>query len=269
MHACLNLRRVMLKATISLLSFLPANPTSAQRSALSLEEVLQHLESNSRLYEATSPDFFCDEHVVSIKSSLNVRERTVTDSIFRVERRTSGPIKRLIESREIKAVNGHPSTKKELPGPITLQGVFSGGLDVVSTAQTSCMRYAFDPRNSDPSTKYYAIEFATLPDVQRRPRCSFSEDTNGHILIDKGTMQVERMDLVTPHHAFLPGLEGIWRISITYGSVDLDSRRFRMPQTIASTLTWSDSGGLTVWSFDAMYSNYHKLGVTAYILPVQ
>ncbi|WP_187290267.1 hypothetical protein [Terriglobus saanensis] len=252
-----------------LLALLPVNPALAQSSALSLEEALQHLESNSRLYQATAPDFFCNEHVVSTKSSLNVRERTVTDSIFRVERRISGHNKRLIESREVKAVNGHPSTRSELPGPITLQGVFSGGLDVVSTGQTSCMRYAFDPGSSDPSTNHYAIQFATLPEEQRRPGCSLSEDTNGRILVDKGTMQVEQMDLVTPHHVFLSGLEGIWRISITYGTVDLDNHRFRMPKTIVSTLTWSDIGGVTVWSFDATYSNYHKFGVSAYILPVQ
>jgi hypothetical protein len=67
---------------------------------------------------------------------------TVTDSLFRVTRNLSGT---LIEEHEVKAVNGSPPNGGRIGGPMSVCGVFSGGLDTVSLRQKACMSYTLQP----------------------------------------------------------------------------------------------------------------------------
>jgi hypothetical protein len=130
---------------ISLVAFLGfSSVLCAQRGKMStLEEILQRLEANLNHYDTGVPSIFCDEHVISSRVAPGQRDQdTITDSVFRLER-TSNPdhTTTLVESREIKNVNGKPATAQNTDGPTMLSGWFEGGLAVVSLDQTACMNY--------------------------------------------------------------------------------------------------------------------------------
>jgi hypothetical protein len=80
--------------------------------------------------------------VVSSLSYAKKLQSTVTDSVFRVVRTSSGT---LTESHEIQAVNGTPAKGEHVGGPTSLSGVFTGGLDAVSLRQRACMSYTLQP----------------------------------------------------------------------------------------------------------------------------
>jgi hypothetical protein len=256
--------RVDRVAIIALLGALVASHAALAQPASkpTLDEVLQKLDANLHRYDTQVPDFFCSEHVVSSLTYANKRQVSVNDSIFRLKRVTHPDgITVLDESREAKAGNGSVE-EKQIQGPTTLGGVFSGGLDVVSLDQQSCMSYTLEPTKPG---KPYVIQFATLPG--KRDNCLLTEESKGRVDIDPATMQVKRMELVAPHHIIVPNTVGVWRIQIDYASVVLDGRTFRMPKTILSTASSIYDGFETVWAFNADYSNYHKLEVSSRILP--
>lgn len=241
---------------------LPAAALAQSASSPTLDEVLQQLDANLHRYDAQVPDFFCSEHVVSSLTYGHKSQVSVNDSIFRLKRVTHpNGITTLDESRETKAGNGTVE-EKQIQGPTTLSGVFSGGLDLVSLEQQSCMSYALEPTKQGQS---YVIRFATLPG--NHANCLLTEQGNGRVFIDPATMQVQRMELVVPHHVIVPLTIGVWRIQIDYAPVLLDGRTFWMPATIASTAVATYDDRETEWAFNARYSNYHKLEVTSRILP--
>lgn len=254
-------RRIAALALLGVL-VLPAEALAQPASPPTLDDVLRQLDANLHRYDAQVPDFFCSEHAISSLTYTNTHQITVNDSIFRLKRVTHADgITTLDESRETKAVNGSVA-EKQIQGPTTLSGVFSGGLDVVSLDQQSCMSYALEPAKPG---KPYVIQFATLPG--KHDHCLLIEESSGRVFIDPATMQVQRMELVVPNHIIVPQTVGVWRIRIDYAPVLLDERTFWMPTTIASTAVSSYDGNLTEWAFNARYSNYHKLEVTSRILP--
>jgi hypothetical protein len=252
-------------AALALLGVLAASHTALAQPASPpmLDDVLQQLDANLHHYEAQVPDFFCSEHVVSSQTYNHKLQISINDSIFRLERVSHpGDAARFEESREAKAINGTPVEGKQIHGPTILSGVFSGGLDVVSLSQQSCMSYALEPtKPGEP----YVIQFATLPG--KHANCLLTEESSGRVFIDPATMQVKRMELIAPHHTILPQTIGVWRITIDYSPVLLEERTFWMPATIASTAITTYDENQTVWAFDAVYSNYHKLEVSFRILP--
>jgi hypothetical protein len=134
---------------------------------------LLRLEGNLNHYDKQVPNFFCNEHVVSSLTYGQKRQSTVTDSVFRVTRALSGT---LAESREIKAVNGTPANVERVGGPVSLSGVFSGGLYAVSLRQKACMSYILQPIQSGHSGEPYVIQFTTLPNTKRRSECVLKEE---------------------------------------------------------------------------------------------
>lgn len=257
--------RVERVAALALLGVfvLPAAALAQAASLPTLDEVLRQLDANLHRYDAQVPDFFCSEHVVSSLTYGHKSQISVNDSIFRLKRVTHpNGITVLDESRETRAMNGTPVEGKQIHGPTILSGVFSGGLDLVSLDQQSCMSYALEPVKPG---KPYVIQFATLPG--KHAHCLLAEEGNGRVFIDPATMQVKQMELVVPHHLILPATEGVWRIRIDYSPVLLDGRTFWMPATIVSTAISTYDDRETEWAFNARYSDYHKLEVTSRILP--
>lgn len=241
----------------------PAAAVAQTASSPTLNEVLRQLDANLRRYDAEVPDFFCSEHVVSSLTYGHKRQLSVNDSIFRLKRVThANGTTALEESRETKATNGTPVEGKQISGPTILSGVFSGGLDIVSLDQQSCMTYTLEPTKPG---KPYVIQFATLPG--KHDHCLLTEQGNGRVFIDPATMQVERMELTVPQHTIIPQTVGVWRILIDYGTVQLDGRTFWVPVTIVSTALSTYDDNETEWAFNARYSDYHKLEVTSRILP--
>jgi hypothetical protein len=232
-----------------------------------LEEILSQLDRNLQHYQTNVPNLFCEEHVVSKLVYGEKHQVAATDSIFRLERRPDADrAKNFVESREITAINGSPAKGSHIGGPAILTGVFSRGLDAVSLSQTACMHYALQPVKPETLSHPYVVEFSTLPKNQRPSTCLIDEGT-GQVFVDRDTMQVTRMELTVPHHVINPGEVGTWHISVSYAPVLLGGNTFWMPAAITSTATPTDTYVPTVWSFDARYTNYHKLEVTSRILP--
>jgi hypothetical protein len=267
MERLCRVRHHRLQATLLLSLIAPFCSAGAQQAAPpTLDEILLRLENNLDRYDKQVPNFFCNEHVVSLLSYGTKQQSTITDSVFRVTRNLSGT---LIEEHEIKVVNGTPANGERVGGPVTLGGVFSGGLDAVSLRQKACMSYTLQPIQPGGSGEPYIIEFTTLRNPKLRAECVLKEEGSGRVFIDPVTLQVTRMELMAPHHAISPGEAGVWNISINFAAVSFAGQTFWMPTTITSTATPSEVYVPTAYSFSARYSDYHKLEVTSHIVPPQ
>ena len=263
-------------AAIVLLAIAVAlRPAPAQQEQPpTFEQILQRLEGNLLHYQAVVPSFFCDEHVVSRQNLRGVGStRTVTDSTFRLKRTLNhDDTTTLVESREVKAINGKPAKGDSVAGPVVLQEAFAGGLALVSASQTACMRYTLEPIKPG-SPAAYVVRFSTLPG-KPRPGCLLEEQGAGRVFIDPATMQITRIELTVPHHIIIPGsrtqmrMEGPWTVGVDYAPVELEGQTFWMPKRITSTaISPGDDAGN--WMFIATYSNFHKLEVTTKILPAE
>lgn len=252
-----------------------SSPLAAQRTQPpTLDQILARLQANLDHDDAKLPSLFCDEHVLSSRIQPNTRDQnTVTDSIFRL-RRTPQPnhTTALVESREIKTVDGKPATSQDMDGPALLSGIFEGGLAVVSLSQKACMDYTLQPISKRHPAKPYAIRFATLP--KPADSCFLQEKSKGQVLIDPASMQVTHLEIMTPHHtiqpgsAFSPRIMGKRALTVDYAPVLLGGETFWLPSSISmQTTTGSGTFHETLWSFRAAYRNYHRLEVTTRILP--
>jgi hypothetical protein len=240
-----------------------------------LNEILQRLEANLNHYDTSVPSLFCDEHVISQVNSGLPNQDTVTDSVFRLKR-TANPdhTTTLVESREIKNVNGKPATSQNIDGPAMLSGAFEGGLAVVSLKQTACTNYALQRTNKKRPTEPYIVRFATVLTPQNSTDCLLQENSKGRVFIEPASMQITHLELETPRHTIIPGdsytspVIGKRIVIVDYAPVMLGGATFWMPSTITMNAT-SGSGTFhpIVWSFRATYRNYHKLEVTSRILP--
>jgi len=264
-------------AAISLIVSLGfSSALGAQRAKTStMDEILERLETNLNHYDAGVPSFFCEEHVVSQVEPGLRDQNTVTDSIFRLKRAPSPDhTTTLVESREIKTVNGKPATSQDMDGPTLISGAFEGGLAVVSLNQTSCMNYTLQRTNRSRPDEPYMIRFATVLTPHNTAGCLLQENSKGRAFIDPASMQVTHLELTTPRHVIDAGgpygspavAERV--LTVDYAPVLLGGESFWMPSTIASRTT-SGSGTFhaVVWSYRASYRNYHKLEVTSRIVP--
>jgi hypothetical protein len=248
----------------------------AQRAKTpTLDEMLQRIEANLNDYDRGVPSFFCDEQVLSQVEPGLRNQNTVTDSVFRLKR-TANPdhTTTLVESREIKSVDGKPATKQDMDGPALLSGAFEGGLAVVSLNQTACMNYALARSHRNRSSEPYMIRFATVLTPRNSAECLLQENSKGHVVIDPASMQITHLELTTPRHTIIPGnaytspVVGRRVVTVDYAPVLLGGKTFWMPSTITMRATsGSEAFHTTVWSYRATYANYHKLEVTSRILP--
>lgn len=253
-------------------AFMAAFPSSlAQKvSSPTLDQILLQLESNLHRYDSQVPNFFCNEHVVSSTSYDRQRQSTITDSVFRLERNAKpNGVSTLVESREVKTVNGSSAEGKQIAGPSILTGVFSGGLDTVSQSQRTCMRYTLEPVKQGSSDEPYVVQFATLPGSHYSSACVLQEEGFGRVVIDPASMQVLRMELTAPHHIIFPSETGVWEISVDYAPVRFGNQSFWMPTKISSKAVPSEAYAPTAYSFDASYTEYHKLEVSSRIVPLR
>jgi hypothetical protein len=240
-----------------------------------LEEILRQLDANLHHYDAAVPSLFCSEHAVSEVWPGAANENTVTDSIFRL-RRTAAPGKTaaLVESREIQKVNGKPASSQNIDGPTLLSGVFEGGLAVISLSQQACMRYELEPGKKKRPGAPYTIRFATALTPQNAANCLLQESSKGRAFIDPASMEITHLELTTPHHviapadAWSPPVTGKRVLTVDYAPLELGGGTFWMPATITmQAIRGENSFHKTIWSFQATYSNYHKLEVTTRIVP--
>ncbi len=248
----------------------------AQRAkAPSLEEILERLEANLNRYDTSIPSLFCDEHVVSqVEPDLRNPE-TITDSVFRLKRAANPDhTTTLVESREIKNVNGKPPASQDMDGPTLLSGAFEGGLAVVSLNQTVCMNYTLQRINRSRPAAPYVVRFATVLTPQNTAKCLLQENSKGRVFIDPASMQIAHLEFTTPRHVLNSGNSyespgaGKRDLTVDYAPVLLGGETFWMPSTIVlHVISGSGTFHRIVWSFRATYRNYHKLEVKSRILP--
>ena len=241
--------------------------------APSLDEILQRLEANLNHYDKSVPSFFCDEHVVSQVMPGRDQE-TVTDSVFRLKRTAeANHTTSLVESREIKKVNGKAASSQDMKGPSLVSGAFEGGLDIVSLNQRGCMKYALQPINAKRPKEPYVVGFATALTRENFAECLLQEKSSGRVFVDPASMQITRLELTTPHHAIIPwsagspAVTGKRELTVEYSPVELGGDTFWMPSSITSRDTSKGGFDVTVWSYRATYRNYHRLEVKSRILP--
>lgn len=242
------------------------------KKALGLGEVLQRLDANLKAYDAGVPSLFCDEHVVSSRTEPRERDlNTVTESVFRLKRtpQTDGSTV-LVESREIKRVDGRAATSQAVGVPTLLSGIFEGGLAVVSVGQTSCMNYKLE-RAKGPGQDL-VVRFTTVLMPSNTADCFLQEKSKGRVVIDAASMQVKRLEIDTPRHVieaanrYEPEEFGRRELSVDYAPVALGSETYWMPSAIGMRTTSGSDFGKTVWTFEARYRNYHRLEVKSRIL---
>jgi hypothetical protein len=193
---------------ISLVAFLGfSSALCAQRAKTpTLEEILQRLETNLKHYDNSVPSLFCDEHAISQVEPGLPNQNTTTDSVFRLKRTAnSDHTTTLVESREIKNVDGKPATKQNMDGPTLLSGAFEGGLAVVSLNQTACMNYALQRINRNRPTELDVVRFATVLTPQNSANCLLQENSKGRVFIDPASMQITHLELTTPRHTIISG----------------------------------------------------------------
>lgn len=266
-----------LSAATSFLAFLGfSSGLYAQRAKTpTLEEILERLQANLKHYDTGVPSFFCDEHVVSQMEPDLRKHNATSDSIFRMKRTANpGDGTTLVESREIKELNGKPPASQDLKGPSLVSGAFEGALAVVSLSQRACMKYTLKRIHKDHPAEPYIIRFVTALTPENSGDCLLQEKSSGRVLVDPASMQITRLELTTPHHTIVPGtwdaskIVGKRVLTVDYAPVVLGGESFWMPSTITSQDT-SGSGTyhVTVWSYRATYRNYHRLEVRSRILP--
>ena len=249
-----------------------ASAVGAQQAKTpTLDEILQRLEANLNHYDTALPNLFCDEHVDSRIEPDFGHDNAVIDSVFRLKRtEDSDHTASLVESREIKKVNGEPATPKRAKVPSLLSGVFEGGFAVVSMSQKACMKYTLERiHQGEP----YVIRFATALTAENKAGCLLQERGSGRVVIDPASMEITHLELTTPHHVinpgelFMPPVVGKWVLEVDYARVVLDGDSFWMPSAISSRDVGKEGFRVTVWSFEAAYRNYHRLEVKSRILP--
>ena len=236
-----------------------------------LQAILESLEANREFYRTHIPAFFCSEHVVSRLDTgrrLEHKQVSVTDSVFHltpVNAPNQAPD--LIESRSEMEINGSPSTRTELQGPVILSNVFSRGLDNVSLSQKGCARYSLIPASGNQNKDIQNVHFESVQGPLNSPGCVFAEVVSGSVTFDKHVQQVTRINATVPRHLIArPADFGRWDISVEYGPVSLGAHTYWVPQRIGATLVPLDEDD-AVWRFTATYSGFHKYEVESHILP--
>jgi VWFA-related protein len=265
-------------------------PVTRSASDPATGELLLHVWGNYAAYLSSIPNVFADEHVVSsltttsynspLKQGVHDSEvsstfDSTTDSIFRLKRFSAdGKTADLIESREVKYVNGHAAAKDQsLTGPAILIGAFSRAPNILSPELKDCYDYRLLPnmRHKPGEALLFlhdvqVLEYALKSPLPTGAECPVSEQTVGRVFIDPSSMQIVRLEQQRPRHDEGSGHPVVWSWSIDYARVTMDGKHFWLPKTISSKSSSLD-GGRYKWSFLATYSNYHLMTVTSTILP--
>ena len=271
-----------------------ANGTDQDR----LDDILARLEKNVRDFRKSVPNFFCSEHAVSTMEpgpGFIFVLRETSESVFRVHRVIEANGMRLEESRTVRTVNGKPPANEASPldSPMAVFGVFSTGLDMVSTVTKACFQFQLEPERAHHEHDPLVIDFQELPDGERDARCQYAKNITGKAYVDPVLMRVVRLESKTKDHEMQGGMKGTWSWRIDYAPVPLGEKTFWLPSRIRSTevanreqdsngslqITGgrggsgrggsSASGGghdpLT-YGLDEKYSDYHLLHVTAKVM---
>ncbi|MBS1799814.1 MAG: hypothetical protein JSS95_08320 [Acidobacteria bacterium] len=247
--------------------FAQQHAVNSAAPAPSLHEILIRLQQNLWDYESNVPNFFAEEHVVSVLQQEGARDiKTTTDSIFRLRRSAAaiGEPHTLTETREIKTVNKKAAKGSDIQGPAIFTGAFSTGLSVVSLEMSRCLDYTLEPSGELNHAPAIVISYVIKPDMLGDESCPGPEKQSGRAWFDPAGLHVLRIEMAIPNHKDNHDVRTFWTWSVDYAPVTFDFRQFWMPKTITSKAVANSDP--IVWSFTATYSNYHKLTVSSHII---
>jgi hypothetical protein len=253
-------------ARTPLACLLPCFATAlAQTPPPTLDQLLSQVETNTEQYKATVPNFFCDEHITSQEHrDGKLKHETTLDALFRVSR-SAPPNGTLEESREIKAINGKPSSAKKLTMPISFSGGFSGALaKFLSAEHRQCFDYQSDPAATvSPGTE--AFNFTARQTAAKLPACSsIQPGTTGKFVIDSATAQVTHIERTVPN-PIGENQSVFGTAAVDFTPVTLNGKSFWLPSTVTAFTT--ETPKTSAFRFTAKYSNYHRFSASSTILP--
>ena len=233
-----------------------------QQPTPALDQLLSHVEANTEQYKTTVPSFLCDEHITSQElRDGKLKHETTIDGVFRVTR--SGET--LEESREVKTINGEPSSTKKLNMPISFSGGFSGALaKFLSAERRECFNYRSDPSAPvSPGTE--AFTFTAREAAAKQPACStIQPGTTGRFVVDSATMQVTHIERTVPN-PIGRDQSVLGTAAVDFAPVNLNGKSFWLPSTVTAFTT--DTPKTSAFRFTAKYSNYHRFTASSTILP--
>jgi hypothetical protein len=244
----------------------PAAVAKAQLSTPSLDQILTRVEANTEQYKVSVPSFLCDEHITSQElHDGKIKHETTVDAVFRVAR-SAAQKGTLSESREVKAIDGKPSSNSKISMPISFSGGFSGALDkFLSADHRKCFDYKPDSTTASPPGTA-AFTFAAREATANDSACtSIQPGTTGRFVIDSAALQVTHIERTVPQsvgkdHVVLGTAE------VDFAPVNLSGKSFWLPVTITASTT--ETPKTNAFRFTARYSNYHRFAANSTILPV-
>jgi hypothetical protein len=260
------MRLSSLSARTALVCLIPCFTTAlAQAPSTALDQLLSRVETNTEQYKATVPNFFCDEHIISQEHrDGKLKHETAIDAVFRVTR-SPPPSDALEESREIKAINGEPSTTKKLNMPLSFSGGFSGALaKFLSAEHRQCFDYQPD-RSASVSPGTEAFTFTARQTAAKLPVCSsIQPGTTGRFVIDSATTQVTHIERTVPN-PIGRDQSVLGTAAVDFTPITLNGKSFWLPSTITAFTT--ETPKTSAFHFTAKYSNYHHFAASSIILP--
>lgn len=239
--------------------------SQAQQPSPSMEQLLSRVEANTEQYKSTVPSFLCEEHITSQElHDGKLKHATTVEALFRVTR-SSSPAAPLDESREVRTIDGQPSTDKKLRLPISFSGGFGGALSkYLSVERRQCFDYQPDDAYAGPAgTNGYT--FIPRPAAANEPVCaSILPGTTGKFVVDSTSMQVLHIERTVPHPIGRDH-DVLGTVAVDFAPVTLNGASFWLPRTI--TALTSETPKTNAFHFTAQYSNYHRFAASSTILP--
>lgn len=231
-----------------------------------LDQVLGRVQGNIAEFQASLPDFVCNERITSSRLAGNrVTARVVNESVF-ASSASKDPLseQKSREVREMISIDGQKVEKETEPrGPFILIGGFSGAAAAIFDKRVAEYRnYRLEPE----SRGLLVIAFETKKGqtgigAYTGGRKFLAKDS-GKAWIDPKTMQVVRLEtLVVNGPTKLP----YWLTQVDFAAVHIEGRPFWLPVTVRSSLRKKPNLA-PERTFLAEYENYRKFDVSTGIV---
>ncbi|MEP6714993.1 MAG: hypothetical protein ABJC09_05430 [Terriglobia bacterium] len=237
---------------------------SAWQKTPDIDQILTRVQTNLAAFDAALPDFVANEKVVS-KNVVGgiVRQRRETESLFTCVRAAGEAGSRLIETREVLAVDGKPVKKgRKAKGPYLFGGAVASLLHGTFSVKTSVFqKYKFAGEETLDGRRVFDIAFATKDGqtglaLMVGSKRIFPKDS-GRALVDPESMQVLRLERT---FTGLPNSTEITLI-VDYSAVTIEGKSLLLPKTVTSERREIGSKPPRSRTYTAEYSGYRKFSV--------
>jgi hypothetical protein len=222
-----------------------------------LPAILESVSKNVKETRDSLPDFLCSEKVTSTTfESGRQRDQKIVESIYSIGQSR--------EQREILTVDGKPAKKgAKMPGlPVNILGSFN--YMITATFAPEMLRW-YDFEQKAEEAGRLVVQFETKPE-QRKMIWNINGDQNvahdtGTAWIDPEAMQVLRNE----RNLRNIGNMTAWRITIDQAPVTLGDRKFWLPKSFLTEVTYKDPRRRG--TFLAEYSDCKKFTTDVTIRP--